>query len=304
MSKDKPDPVQIVNPQAAAGQQATYNRDAALEQRALNMVDQYTPDGSTTYEATGGERVSGIPDYKITQTLSPEQAALKNLTTQAATKYGQIGNTQLDAVRGSFEQPFNVSNILYGGTGGATLGTAGPQINEQVRQDAIDAIIARSQPQADRDRGALETSLANQGFVTGTAAYNDAMGEHTSARNDFYLGADVAGGNEMARTYGLEASARDRAINEALMDRTQPLAELSSFMTGAQPTGPQFLPTPQGQIAPADYMGAAYGSANQANQRAAMQNQANAAAMQGLAGIGGAGLTFGGLTYGGKGWGR
>ena len=256
MSKDKPDPVQIVNPQAAAGQQASYNRDAALEQRALNMVDQYTPDGSTTYEATGGERVSGIPDYKITQTLSPEQAALKNLTTQAATKYGQIGNTQLDAVRGSFEQPFNVSNILYGGTGGATLGTAGPQINEQVRQDAIDAIIARSQPQADRDRGALETSLANQGFVTGTAAYNE------------------------------------------------PLAELSSFMTGAQPTGPQFLPTPQGQIAPADYMGAAYGSANQANQRSAMQNQANAAAMQGLAGIGGAGLTFGGLTYGGKGWGR
>ena len=288
-----PQPV-VVNPGATAAQQAVYNRDAALEQRALNMVDQHTPEGSIEYTPTGTERVEGIPDYSVTQTLAPRQQELYDLSTGLSKKYGEIGNTQLDAVRSSFETPFSVES----------LGTA-PTINAGVRDQALENILARAQPQFDRDRAALETELANKGFVSGTEAYDTEFDRFNRGVADFRLAADASAGNEMSRMYGLEANVRDRALNEMMMERQQPLSELATFASGAQPTGPSFVPTPQGSIAPADYMGAAYGSANQQNamnqymygQQMAGRN----AALQGLYGLGGAGLMFGGLTHGGTG---
>ena len=297
MSKDRPSQPQpvVVNPGATASQQAVYNRDAALEQRALNMVDQYTPDGSVKYEPTETERVKGIPDFSVTQTLSPAQQGLHDLSNQAATKYGEIGNTQLDKVRASFEEPFSL----------ASLGAA-PTVNEDTRTATRDAMLARLQPQMDRDRGALQTSLINQGFTVGSEGYDSALDEANRAENDLYLGADVAAGNEMSRMYGLESSARDKSINEMAMERNVPLSELAAFMSGSQPNSPTFVPTPQTAVAAPDFMGAAYGSANMQNafnQNTYNQQSANSRAnTAGLYGLGGAGLGAAGMTYGGPGW--
>ena len=162
--------------------------------------------------------------------------------------------------------------------------------------------MARQQPQMDRARAQLQTELANQGFVSGTEGYDRAMDEMMRRETDLGLAADVQAGGEMQRTYGLEASARDRAINEMLMQRQQPLSELSAFMTGAQPSGQQFLPTPQGQIASPDLMGAQYASAsaqNQASQNAYNQQMgARNANLEGLYGLGGAGLQAAGWKWG------
>ena len=158
----------------------------------------------------------------------------------------------------------------------------------------------------DRDRAALETQLAIQGFMAGTEGYNSAMDERNRAINDLYLGADIGAGAEMANMYSLESTARDKAINEMLMQRNQPMSELSALMSGSQPTSPQFLPSPQGSIAAPDFMGAQYGSANMqntANQNAYNQQMGQYNAnMQGLYGLGGAGLYAAGGTYGGGGW--
>jgi hypothetical protein len=263
MGKSKPSqptPV-IVNAAGAASEQAGYNREAALQQRALNAVNQFTPQGSTTYGYTG-EELEGIPQMSVTQTLSPEQQGLYDTSTGLAEAYGDIGQEQLRGVRSSLEQPFST----------AGLGQA-PVVNEATRNAARDAILARLEPQMTRGDEAMRARLASEGFGRGSEGYDEAMDQRNRARADLYLGADVQSGNEMARMYGLESSARDRAINEALMQRTQPLAELSSFMGGSQPQAPRFLPTPGGQIAAPDFMGAEYGSANQ--QNAAAQNAYN-----------------------------
>jgi len=64
--KSAPAPV-VVNPQQSATQQASFNKEAGLQQRSLNMIDQYTPQGSTTYSPTGTE-TEGIPGMKVSGT--------------------------------------------------------------------------------------------------------------------------------------------------------------------------------------------------------------------------------------------
>ena len=298
----------IVKSGESAAQQASFNKEAAVQQRDLNLMDQYTPQGSVEYSpiedefssawagAPGRENYGKIEDpdnagafidapmqrYKVTQTLAPEQQALFDLSNEAATKYGEIGNTQLDAVRDSFESPFSVESL-----------GAAPVANEEMRASTRDNMLSRLQGQRDYDRRRTETTLANQGFQSGTEAYDQQMDQFNRGENDLYLAADAQAGNEMARMYGLEANTRDRAINEMLMERNQPLTELSAFMSGSQPGAPNFVGTPQGQIAAPDFMGAEFASANQANsanqnaynQQMGSYNQ-NLAGLYGLAGAG------------------
>jgi hypothetical protein len=231
------------DPAATAQAQAAANKEAAIASSQLNMVNQYTPYGNLEYSERG-KSPQGTPQYSVTQTLSPAEQQLLELSNQAATKYGQTANTQLDAVSGRLAQPLDY----------ASLGTA-PQANEQTRQNAQDAIIARSQPQMDRDRMALETRLANQGIGLGSDAYSAAMNDYNRAVNDFRLGADVQSGSEMERMFGLESTARNQAINEMLQQRSVPLNELAAMLTGAQVQSPNFVNPPQTQVAPADFTG-------------------------------------------------
>jgi len=285
----QPAPV-VVNPTQSATGQASFNKEAALQQRALNMVDQYTPQGTTKYEGTG-QTIEGIPQYKVTQSFSPEQQELYDLSTGTQKDYGQIAQSQLGQVRSKLEDPFDLSSL-----------GAGPTVNEATRTATRDAMLQRLDPQYERQRASLETSLANQGFTTGTAAYNSEMDEFNRMKNDAYLGADAAAGNEMARMYGLETTARDRAINEMLMQRQQPLSELSTLISGSQPSMPGFISAPQGQVAAPDLMGAEYGSANMlnsANQNAYNQQMGTYNSnLQGLYGLGGAGLQAAGFKWG------
>lgn len=292
MGKSKPSapaPV-VVNPGATATQQASFNKEAALQQRALNMMDQYTPQGSVTYEKTG-EEVEGIPTYSVKQEYSPEQQKLYDTTTGIQQQYADIGSTQLGAVGDKLSEPFSMEQF-----------GAAPEFSDVYRTQQLENIMTRMQPQLDKDRAALETSLANQGFVVGTEGYNTAIDELNRARNDARLAADIQSTNIAGQQFGLESQSRDRMINEALMERTQPMSELAAFLSGSQPSTGQFLPTVSGQVAPVDYAGMAYGSANQANTAA--QNQYNQsmgaynANLQGLYGLGGAGLTAAGYAWG------
>lgn len=292
MGKSRPSapaPVVIDSGASAAGQ-ASFNKEAALQQRALNLVDQYSPQGSTRFEATGQE-INGIPQMRAVTEYSPEQQRLYDLATQAQTAYGETANRQLENVRKAFETPFTLEGM-----------GAAPTFNEEFRQRQTQNLLTRLQPQFDQRRAALETSLVNQGFMPGTQAYRNAMDEYNRAYNDALIAADIQGTGIAGQQYGFEANARDRAINEMLMQRQQPLAELSAFMSGSQPTMPGFLSTPQGSIAAPDLMGAQYASANAMN--AANQNAYNQqmgaynANLQGLYGLGGAGLGALGFGFG------
>lgn len=278
MGKKSPSPPPAPNPAATAAAQAAANKEASIASQELSMVNQNTPFGSLEYTPRG-ESEAGTPQYTATQTLAPAQQEMLNLTNQAGINFGQTANQQLDNVRGNLSQPINYD----------TLGAA-PQINEQTRAGVRDSILQRMQPQIDQDRARLETSLANQGIGYGSEAYNSAFDPFNRSVTDTRLAADAASLGQASQLYGLEANQRDRAISEMAQQRQIPLNELNAMLTQSQVQGPQFVSTPQSAIAPADIMGATYGSYNADMNNYNQQLASNNSSRGGLYGLAGSGL--------------
>lgn len=270
-----PDPVATANAQAAA------NKEAVRESALVNQVNQVTPYGSMNWS---GE--IGSPERTVTQALAPAQQQMLEKTNQAGIKYGETANQQLDAVRGKLSAPLDFTS----------LGNA-PVANEATRTASRDAILARLAPTMAQGRSALETKLANQGIQIGSEAWKKGIDDFDRRENDLLLGADAQAGNEMARTFGLETTARDKAINEMVMQRQQPLNELAAMLTGSQVQGPTFVNPQQYNIAPGDVMGATYANYQGAQNAANMQNQANMAERQGLYGLLGTGAMAAALYF-------
>ena len=285
MGKSSPKQPTPPDPGATAAAQAAANKEAAIAQANINMVNQYTPYGTLEY-AQRGTSPDGTPQYSATQTLSPEQQTMLDLSNQAGIKYGQTANTQLDTLAGTLSAPLSFESL------GAV-----PRANEQTRQATADALYGRLNPQFDRDFAALETRLANQGIGYGSEAYGAAMDDFNRARNDARLAVEAQAGNEMARTFGLETASRNQAINEMAQQRQIPLNELAAMLSGSQVQAPSFVNTPQSQVAPADYMGTVYGSANMAQNAYNQQMASNTANRQGLYGLLGTGATAGALAW-------
>jgi hypothetical protein len=277
------------DPTATAAAQGAANKETAIAQAQLNMIGQETPWGSLSFEETG-KTEEGTPQYKAIQTLSPEQQAILDQSNQAQLGFGQTANQQLSAVKDTLSTPIDYSS----------LGPA-PVLDEAARQRATQSILSRTQDPRNQQRAALETQLANQGFMRGTEGFNNQMDEFNRSQNDFMLAADQAGLAEMSGMYGLESAARNSAINEMVQQRQIPLNELLALASGTQVQGPQFVGTPQTGIAAPDIMGATYGTYNGQVNAANAANQANAMGLQGLYGLGGA--VGGGLASSyGSGW--
>jgi len=80
---------------------------------------------------------------------------------------------------------------------------------------------------------------------------------------------------EATQLFALQAGARDRAINELMIQRNQPLNELAAMLSGQQVVQPSFLTPPQPTIQAGDLQGATYANYQGALQQQAMQNQNN-----------------------------
>jgi len=262
------------DPAATAAAQAAANKETAVAQAHLNMVNQYTPQGSLEYTQRGTAS-DGTPQYSATQTFSPEQQQLYDLTNQAAQKYGQTANTQLNSVSNTLSQPLDFSS----------LGNM-PQFNDSYRTNVENALYDRLQPQIDKDRNALITSLANQGITDpGSQAYQTAIDEINRKQNDLRLGITSQGLSQAAQQYGLETGGRNQQINEMVQQRQIPLNELAAMLSGSQVQSPSFVNAPQSQIASPDVAGMTYANYTGAQNAANMQNQANIAQTQGLYGL-------------------
>ena len=277
-----PDPSQVI------GQQTQSNVNTAVANSYLNRVNQYGPQGSKTYVEGPARTVGGVsvPSWSEYTTLSPEQQKIYDSQTQLTQGTSDLANKYVGRIGEATAQPFN-----YDGLPDA------PVYDEAYRQQQKDAIIARNQPNMDRDSEALRTRLANQGISLGTEAWRGAQDDYNRGVNDFRLGADVQAGNAAAQAYGLEASTRDRAIQERTALRTQPINEVAALLgTGNGVSMPQFSQVPQVQVQPTDVMGA-YGQ-QYAGQMAQWQQgqKSNNAALGGLFGLAG---TIGGAYLGG-----
>lgn len=276
-----PDPVATANAQGA------MNRETAIAQQKLNMINQHTPYGSLVYEPVPGQ--SDELRYQATQTLTPEQQRMLDLSNQASIKFGEIGNEQLDKVGGRLSEPLDFSG----------LGPA-PTADEATRQNVRDSMLNRMNPIWDQDEERLHQQLANQGIMQGSEAWRRGIDDFNRMKTDARFAADQYGGQEMARSFGLGQAARNQGINEMIQQRQIPLNELVALTQGQQVQNPNFVNTPQSGINSPDLMGATYqsyqGRLNNFNQRLGQQN----AMMGGLFGLGNTAL-LGSMFGGGAG---
>jgi hypothetical protein len=248
-----PDPVKTAEAQSG------LNRDTAITQQQLNMVNQVTPDGSLTYNQTGqssftdskGQQVF-TPTYTATQTLSPEQQALKAQTDAASLNIGKLANTQSGFLNKYLAKPFeyktsDAENYAF-----------------ELGRKRLDPMLARNKDQA-------RTQLINSGIRPGTPAYDQAYRQLTEQQSDAY--------NQLA------LNSQSQGFNQALTERNQPLNEISALMSGSQIQSPQFTNTPSTGVAGVDYTGLV-------NQKYQSELQASQAKMGGLFGLlsGGIGL--------------
>jgi hypothetical protein len=224
--------------------------------------------------------------WQSTVTLAPEQQRMLDLQNQAGIQYGETANRQMGAVSERLAAPLDFS----------TLGPA-PTMDAAYRDQIMSSMLQRQQPNMDRDRMALETQMANQGIVAGSQAWQRGMDDYNRAQTDMRLAMDAQAGDEMARMYGLQTNARDRAMNEMVQQRQIPLNELAAMLSGGQVQSPSFVPTPQVQMQPADIMGATYGSYNAQQNAYNQQMQNQRANTQGLYSLLGAGAQAGAFAF-------
>lgn len=250
MEIDTPDPY------ATADAQQGLNTQTAANQNIINQTNQVTPDYTLTYRKTGQKELDGgrkVPNYTAFTELSP--ANQKIYDTQQGTKQNlaTIGNEQSAAVRNILNTPFNFDD-------------ASESKYEQMARSRLD-------PLWDQRAGQFEQDAVNRGIRPGSAAYSALSRDFGQQRNDAYNSLYVQG--------------KGLFDQEALTERNQPLNEISALMSGSQIQQPNFINTPQSQMASTNLAGMVYDSA-------AMKNQQQGAMMGGLFGLGGS-LLRGGI---------
>lgn len=276
-----PDPSMVI------GQQTQSNVNTAVANSVLNRVNQYGPQGSKTYTQNGTQNVGGVdvPMWNEYTQLSPVQQKLFDTTGRISQGTADLAEKYVGRIGDATSRPFSHDGL-----------PAAPVYNEDYRKQQLKAIEDRNAPAMQRDQSALQQRLAGQGIALGSEAWNNAQNDYNRGVNDFRLGADVQAGNAASQQYGLEASTRDRAIQEMANLRTQPINEVAALMgTGTGVQNPQFGQVPGVQVAPTDVAGV-YGNqyAGQMAQWQAGQKSAQGA-QAGLFGLGAAGIGAAGV---------
>jgi hypothetical protein len=202
-------------------------------------------------------------NWTLNTQLSPEQQQLYDLTTKS--QVGQAG--LLDALTQRVGQA--TSSPMDFSPYGLDTGKIDPS---GINQQAADAVYSQQtrylDPQMKQDQSAMESRLADQGFVPGTPAYNQAMQNFLDTKDRAYGAArdsaTTQGFNVGNQTFNQNLASQQQrnstlqqALTNALMQRNQPLTELNAVRFGENPqmpTGPVNSPTPN--LSPVDAMGA------------------------------------------------
>jgi hypothetical protein len=326
----------------AAPNNAGWNEESYLranpdvQAAGMGGLDHYRQFGMNEGR-TGAEGYNPTAQWTVEQRLSPEQQRLYEQSVAAQETYGRAALAQLQGVEGRLSKPFQFNGPEFTGnvqdrTGQLRTAPDFTGIGDPNQSaDTVRAgILSRLNPDLERERAALESRLAAQGITMGSQAWSTGIQDWSRMANDARVQADLAGGQEQSRIFGLglqqagfnnqsvgQASnmdfgratfgnqARQQSLQEQLALRAQPVNEAAALLTGEQVQTPQFANVPQVQVQAPDYAGSVaqnyagqVANWNSQNQRIGQQN----AAMAQLAGqLGGAAL--GGWAGGGFGFG-
>lgn len=211
MSKPKPTP-----PKETSAAQTGTSVSTAIANAFLTNQNEYTPDGTKTFEQTGSHTFTDpytnetytVPRFTMTQTLSDEQQAIKDQQDAASLNLASLGN--------------NLSGQLGERlTGNFTVG------NEATEARLFDLGRKRLDPLMAQRSEDLRTRLANQGIKAGSQAYDREMANLGQQENDAY--------NQLL------LSGRGQAVQEQLTEDNQRINQISALLSGGQVSQPNFL---------------------------------------------------------------
>lgn len=215
------------NPVTTAQAQTASNRETAIAQAGLNMVDQTDALGNRLSYAQNGTWSDGTPRFSATQTLSDSSKALLNTGQRTQQNLANLAQEQSGRLSGLLNQPLDWS----------------------AQQGYLNDLTAKNlNPQWDRMAEQNETSLINRGIRPGSAQY-------TQAQDDFRQSRSSAFNNANLNNY-------NSALSSQLQLRNQPLNEILALSGGSQIQGPQFTNTPQNSMAGTDIAGITQGAYN------------------------------------------
>lgn len=248
-----PSPPPPPDPVATATAQAKMNKETAVAQAGLNSTNQITPDGSLTY-SENGTWSDGTPRFTATTALSPASQGIYDTNKVTQQNIASIGRDQSARIGDLLGRPLQLGN-------------------EATESRLMDLGMRRLTPQFSRDEEALRTRLANSGIRAGSAAFDAEMGNFGQTKNDAIT--------------QLLLSGRGQANQELMTERNAPINEISALISGSQVSQPNFVSTPQTQVAGTDYAGMVRDNYSAQMKQYEMQNKSNSAAMGGLFSLGG-----------------
>lgn len=274
-----PAPPPTPNYSEAAKEQGAANIEAAKAQGKINNPNVVSPYGNQT--------VTWNDDTPtLTQTFSPSQQALFDQSNATKLQLSQLSGQGASALQGVVGKAVDFSGA-----------PAAPGDYSTLRNQTIDAMMARPKEDYARAQDQKQSDLIAAGIRPGTKAYDDQMQLLQRGLNDANTQAAVNSGVLTSQAYQMDQDRRKHAITEQLAQRQVPLNEITALMSGSQVSNPFSTP---GYAQNAQVGAAPVFAAQQLNGQWARDNS-NAAAAQagnlqsGLFQLGAAGIgAFGG----------
>jgi hypothetical protein len=225
------------DPYATAAAQTGSNVMTAQANAVLGNANEKSVLGNVNYNITGYQKITDpttgktydIPKYERIQTLSPSQQRLYDQQVKVGQGLNTLAIEQTGKIRGLMSKPVDTKGLPNA-----------PGNTEAYRQQVEQGLLSRMNPQLDRDRSALETKLINQGLVRGSEAFNQALDESNRQANDARTQVFLASGSEGRAQEQQQATNRERAFQERVATRNQPINEITALLSGGQVTMPQF----------------------------------------------------------------
>jgi hypothetical protein len=208
------------NPVTTAQAQTASNRETAITQNQLNMVNQTDALGNKLSYAQEGTWADGTPKYTSQQTLSAPQQAIANAGQATQGNLANLAKEQSGRLSGLLNQPLDWA----------------------AQQEYLNNLTAQNlDPQWDRMAERNEQALVNRGLRPGSTAYNNAVDQFSQSRSSAYNNANLGNYNN--------------ALQSQLALRAQPLNEILALSGQSQVQSPQFGQTPQTGVAGTDIAG-------------------------------------------------
>lgn len=289
-----PSPPAPTDPKVSSAADQQAQTGTAIAQTWMNNPQRTNPYGTQTFTRTGtqytkdaqGNQIE-IPTFDENITFSEAEQKNYDYQNQLNWQMSQMGLDQLNRVSDTLSSPLDNSNLP------AVDRSLLNKDYEGYRQQALDTYRRYMNPELDRQAAANYTDLANRGISEGSEAYREAMALQNRQRNDADLQMIMGAGSEMDRayqqnlqTFQTQDTSRERALQEQMALRNQPINEISALTSGTQVNNPQFSQYQAGTIRPTDVAGQ-YNHYDQMRMQAYQAEvQASNARMSGLFGLG------------------